>query len=82
MSYKIVIDSCGELPAAYKEDARFESVPLTLIVNDEEIIDDGRISDTADRVTMTFGVIELPEESGQITDEFEPVGEVFELELQ
>ncbi|MCI8586733.1 MAG: DUF4179 domain-containing protein [Lachnospiraceae bacterium] len=51
-------------------------------LSNEEIIDDGRISDTADRVTMTFGVIELPEESGQITDEFEPVGEVFELELQ
>lgn len=31
---------------------------------------------------MTFGVIELPEEDGQITDEFQPVGETFELELQ
>lgn len=40
MSYKVVIDSCGELPAAYKEDARFESVPLTLIVDDEDIVDD------------------------------------------
>ena len=51
-------------------------------LSNEEIIDDGRLSDTAERVTMTFGVIELPEESGQITDDFEPVGEVFELELQ
>lgn len=40
MSYKVVIDSCGELPAAYKEDARFESVPLTLIVDGEDIVDD------------------------------------------
>lgn len=40
MSYKIVIDSCGELPASYKEDARFESVPLTLTVEGEDIVDD------------------------------------------
>lgn len=40
MSYKIVIDSCGELPALYKEDARFESVPLTLTVEGEDIVDD------------------------------------------
>lgn len=40
MNYKIVIDSCGELPASYKEDARFESVPLTLTVEGEDIVDD------------------------------------------
>lgn len=39
-SYKIVIDSCGELPPPYKEDARFESVPLTLTVEGEDIVDD------------------------------------------
>lgn len=50
-------------------------------LSNEEIIDDGRISAMADRVTMTFGVVELPEESGQITADFEAVGEVFELEL-
>lgn len=40
MSYKVVIDSCGELPAAYKDDTRFESVPLTLTVEGEDIVDD------------------------------------------
>lgn len=35
MSYKIVVDSCCELPEALKKDARFEIVPLTLIVGDE-----------------------------------------------
>lgn len=40
MSYKIVIDSCGELPASCQKDPRFESVPLTLSVDGEEIIDD------------------------------------------
>lgn len=34
MSYKIVVDSCCELPIDLKKDARFESVPLTLIVGD------------------------------------------------
>lgn len=34
MSYKIVVDSCCELPEELKKDARFESVPLTLIVGD------------------------------------------------
>lgn len=40
MSYKIVIDSCGELLEEWKEDARIESVPLTLSVGGENIIDD------------------------------------------
>ena len=34
MSYKIVVDSCCELPIDLKKDARFESVPLTLIVGE------------------------------------------------
>lgn len=40
MSYKIVIDSCGELLEEWKDDVRFESVPLTLTVGGEHIIDD------------------------------------------
>lgn len=35
MSYKIVVDSCCELPEAMKKDARFEIVPLTLIVGED-----------------------------------------------
>lgn len=34
MRYKIVVDSCCELPEELKKDNRFESVPLTLIVGD------------------------------------------------
>lgn len=34
MSYKIVVDSCCELPEEWKKDSRFEIVPLTLIVGD------------------------------------------------
>lgn len=40
MSYKIVIDSCGELLEEWKQDSRFESAPLALIVGGETIIDD------------------------------------------
>lgn len=40
MSYKIIIDSCGELLDKWKEDEHFESVPLTLNVNGETIVDD------------------------------------------
>ena len=39
MRYKIVIDSCGELLDEWKNDERFESVPLTLMVVAEQIID-------------------------------------------
>lgn len=40
MSYKIVIDSCGELLERWKEDERIESIPLTLTVEGEDIVDD------------------------------------------
>ena len=40
MSYKIIIDSCGELLDQWKKDQRFESVALTLNVGGENIIDD------------------------------------------
>lgn len=40
MKYKIVIDSCGELLERWKTDEKFESVPLTLTVGNEDIVDD------------------------------------------
>ena len=40
MRYKIVIYSCGELLDEWKQDEHFESVPLTLMVGAEQIIDD------------------------------------------
>lgn len=40
MNYKIVVDSCCELPEKYKKDKRFESVPLGLEVGDYIIQDD------------------------------------------
>lgn len=40
MSYRIVVDSCCDLPDLYKKDSHFLSVPLTLEVGDDIIIDD------------------------------------------
>ncbi len=40
MSYKIILDSCGELPPLYKKDERFEIVSLGIEVGDYRIMDD------------------------------------------
>lgn len=40
MSYKIVVDSCCELPKEFLGDPRFERVPLGLEVGDYQILDD------------------------------------------
>ncbi len=40
MSYKIVVDSCGELPEKLRKDGHFENVPLEIFVDDYRIIDD------------------------------------------
>jgi DegV family protein with EDD domain len=40
MSYKIVIDSCGELTEELKQDPHFENVALELDVDDYHVLDD------------------------------------------
>lgn len=40
MSYKIVVDSCCELPEEYRNDSRFQTIPLGLQVDDWHIMDD------------------------------------------
>lgn len=40
MSYKIVVDSCCELPENLKNDERFQVIPLELQVGEEIIVDD------------------------------------------
>jgi len=46
MSYKIIVDSCGELPMNYKEDKHFESIPLTLDVDGYMVVDDETFDQT------------------------------------
>ena len=57
MNYKIVIDSCGELLDEWKQDTRVESVPLTLTVGNENIIDDS----TFDQADFLKKVADCPE---------------------
>ena len=40
MAYRIIGDSCIDLPEELKNDERFRLVALTLIVDNEEILDD------------------------------------------
>lgn len=40
MSYKIVVDSCCDLPVEYRKDPRFQVVPLILEIDDNIIVDD------------------------------------------
>ena len=40
MSYKIIVDSCGELPESLKKGGHFENVPLTLDIDGYLIVDD------------------------------------------
>lgn len=40
MSYKIIVDSCGELPAGCKESGHFENVPLSIDIDGYQIVDD------------------------------------------
>lgn len=56
MSYKIVIDSCGELPERCKKDPHFESVALSMQVDDYHFIDD----ETFDQADFLKKVAESP----------------------
>lgn len=56
MSYKIIVDSCGELPDRCKNDAHFESVPLSMQVDDYLIVDD----ETFDQADFLKKVAESP----------------------
>lgn len=56
MSYKIVVDSCGELPEKLKKDGHFESVPLEIFVDEYHITDD----ETFDQAEFLRRVRESP----------------------
>lgn len=57
MSYKIIMDSCGEMTPEMKDDSRLESAALTLTVGGEDIIDD----DTFDQKSFIEKVAACPE---------------------
>lgn len=43
MSYKIVVDSCGEIPKEKLAGGFYENVPLELDVDGERIVDDEHV---------------------------------------
>ncbi|MBQ7360157.1 MAG: DegV family protein [Lachnospiraceae bacterium] len=56
MSFKIVVDSCCEIPEEFKNDPRFESVPLMLEIGDYVIPDDEKF----DQVDFLRRIAEYP----------------------
>lgn len=48
-------------------------------MQNEDIVLDGRVDDTAGPLTLTLFAVELPEQDGQISDDYVQVGEPFEL---
>lgn len=50
-------------------------------MQNQEIIDDGRIDESADIVTMTLYAVEMPKESGRMSDDYLQIGESFEVKL-
>lgn len=56
MSYKIIVDSCGELPKRLKKDGHFQTVSLEIFVDDYHIVDD----ETFDQAEFLRRVKESP----------------------
>ena len=50
-------------------------------MQNEEIIDDGRLDENAESVTMTLYAVEMPKESGRMSDDYVQIGESFEVKL-
>lgn len=57
MSYKIVMDSCGDLPEEWKNHSKIQLIPLTLQIGEEAIIDD----ETFDQLSFLKKVAAYPE---------------------
>ncbi|MDE5699651.1 MAG: DegV family protein [Lachnospiraceae bacterium] len=60
MRYKIVVDSCCELPQELREDDRFEIVPLMLIVGDRYEKEDNRDFNQREFLDAVAGCPECP----------------------
>ena len=60
MKYKIIVDSCCELPQKFKGDERFETVPLTLIVGDNYEKEDNEDFDQKEFLAVVASSTECP----------------------
>lgn len=50
-------------------------------MQNEEVIDDGRLDAETNTVTMTFYAVEVPEEDARISDDYVQIGEAFQLDI-
>ena len=57
MSYRIVVDSCGELTQEMKDSGCFVNVPLTITVGEHHIVDD----ETFNQADFLMKVAECPD---------------------
>ena len=62
MSYRIVVDSCGELTQEMKDSGCFVNVPLTITVGEHHIVDDETF-DQADFLKKVAGCPDCPKSS-------------------
>ena len=56
MSYKIIVDSCGELTEEMKASGVYENVPLTIQIDDHHIVDD----ETLDQADLLKKIADSP----------------------
>ena len=66
MGYKILIDSCGEIPQSLMSTGVVENIPLSIMVEDETIIDDETF-DQADFLRKGSKEQKLPEVGMSVT---------------
>ena len=57
MSFRVVVDSCGELTQEMKDSGCFINVPLTIMLDDYHIVDD----ETFDQADFLKRVEEYPD---------------------
>ena len=62
MSYRVVVDSCGELTQEMKDSGCFVNVPLTITVGEHHIVDDETF-DQADFLKKVAGCPDCPKSS-------------------
>ena len=69
MSYKVIVDSCGELREEMKESGNFETAPLTMEVGGARIVDDESF-DQADFLRRVAACPDCPKSSCPSPEEY------------
>ncbi|MDE6386683.1 MAG: DUF4179 domain-containing protein [Lachnospiraceae bacterium] len=60
----------------------FQSTNGTGYMQNQEYLYDGRINNDSESIMLTLFAVEMPKESGQMSDDYYQIGEPFELKLQ